>query len=157
VYFFEDAPKLAEEWASMNHPGHETCVLEAEIALSHCLDLMDGVGSDLLEPFYGRYVQLLGDEAVANLQQPKNDAFGDLDCGVINLACETVEEDGVQVDVVRAGCRAGGAIYGGDGADEPRSRFDLREHVQLAVRNNCAILSVQRTDPTTGKQGHESR
>jgi len=153
-YFFEDAPQMAEEWAEMMHPEHEICVFEAEISLSRCLDLLNGEGQDLVEPFYDRYIRLKGKETVAQLKQRESDAYGDFDGDVINLACQALAEEGLRFDVVRAGCRAGGAIFEDKDKKLPRSRFDKREHVQLAVRNDCAILGFRRKELATGKSRH---
>ncbi len=155
-YFFEDAPDLADEWARLNHPDHETCILEAEIALSRCLDLLDGVGQDMLKPFYERFICLRGRDTVAMLKQKETDAYGDFDCNVINLACESMAEDGVQLDVVRGAIRVGGPIYKDEAGELPESRFWQREHIQLAVRNNCAILACRRKDNSpTGRSGQD--
>jgi hypothetical protein len=155
-YFFEDAPKLADEWARMKHPEYETCVFEAEITLARCLDLLDGVGPEKLRPFYERYIGLRGRDAVAELKQNEYpDAYGDFDCHVINLACETLAEDGERFDVVRGSCKSAGPIYEDPDGELPSSRPSLREHIQLAVRDNCAILSFEQVDsPTTGKGSH---
>jgi hypothetical protein len=146
-YFFEDAPWLAKEWAEMKYPGHETCIFEAEISLARCLDLLDGVGPEKLRPFYDRLIQLRGRESIRQLKQKQNlESYGDFDCQVINLACETMAEDGEVVDVVRGACAVGDPLFAEDSEDLPRSRFASREHIQLAVRNNSAILTFQRAD-----------
>jgi hypothetical protein len=156
-YFFEDAPSMADEWARMVHPGHATCVLGAEIRLRHCLDLLDSRGAAVLEPFYEKQIAVLGRRQIAQLKQKETDAYGDFDCGVINLACLTLAEDGgTVVEVVRAACRAGGALYEDPSGELPRSRFDKKDHIQLAVRENCAILALRREeDPTDGRRAHE--
>jgi hypothetical protein len=157
AYFFEDAPQLADEWARMNHPGRETCVFEAEITLARCLDLLDGEGQDKLKPFYEFYIGLRGRETIAQFKQRESDAYGDFDCGVINFACEIMAEDGVLFDVVRGVGRAAGPLFEDPTGELPSSRFSRREHIQLAVRNNSAILSFQLIDPATGKSDHDGK
>jgi|GEM_PF-4261391 len=131
----------------MNHPGHETCVLEAEITLSRCLDLLDGIGAEKLRPFYERFIRLRGRETVGQLKQKENpDSYGDFDCHVINLACETMAEDGERIDVVRGACAVGGPLFTDPTGELPDSRPARREHIQLAVRDNSAILSFRQAD-----------
>lgn len=155
-YFFEDAPQMAHEWANLKHPDHEPCIFEAEIDLSRCLDLLDGEGQDRLQPFYERRIRLRGRETVAEMKQKfAPDAFGDFDCDVINFACDSLAEGGDRFDVVRAACRAAGRLYEDPAGELPSSRFYLRDHIQLAVRNRCAILGFSQIDPpTAGKGGH---
>lgn len=41
IYFWQDAPEMAAAWAQKIHSGQEVSVLEVEISLDRCFDLLD--------------------------------------------------------------------------------------------------------------------
>jgi hypothetical protein len=141
VYFWEDSPARALMWAEENFPSQSVCVVDAEISLENCLNLADPEGIKKLKPFYGSYIASLGLEVAATL---KSTAAGNhqLDCRVINYACERLRENGDPIHVVRNAYEEGEPIFqGGDGV--AASQIHDLTHVQLAVRENCAILDLE--------------
>jgi hypothetical protein len=117
------------------------CVIDAEISLENCLNLGDPEGVAKLRPFYDLYIVHLGTEVAATL---KSTAAGNrqLDCRVINYACERLRENGDPIHVVRSPFTEGEPIFsGGDGV--PTSQIHDLAHVQLAVREDCAILDIE--------------
>jgi hypothetical protein len=141
VYFWEDSPARALMWAEEKFPSQSVCVIDAKISLENCLNLADPEGIKKLKPFYGAYIATLGVEVAATL---KSTASGNhqLDCRVINFACERLGENGDPIHVVRSAYEEGEPVFrGADGV--PASRIHDLTHVQLAVRENCAILNVE--------------
>ena len=58
VYFFQDAPQRAQEWAIDNYPA-TPAVIGAEILLSDCIDLLDTVWPSVMSEMYDSYLNHL--------------------------------------------------------------------------------------------------
>lgn len=140
IYFFEDAPSRAYQWGKKKYPGEEVCILDAEIALERCLNLLDPEGVEKLKPNYSLHIAAVGVENAAML---KSTRLGNrqLDCHVINFACERWAENDIAVHVVRGAFEEGDPLHSG-GEGVPPSQILDRTHVQLAVRDCRAILDV---------------
>lgn len=139
-YFWEDSPARAWNWCDERHPGQTACILDATISLQHCLNLADPDGVAILEPYFDLYVATYGESNVATLRE--TDRFRQLDCRIINYACERLRENEIEVHVVRGAFEEGSSIFdGGDGM--PSSKLRKLSHVQLAVRNHQAIIDMR--------------
>jgi hypothetical protein len=139
IYFWEDSPARALLWARQKHSNGSLSVIDAEIALEHCLNLLDPEGAAKLKRFYRRYILATGVE-VASLKSTAGNH--ELDCRVINYACEQWAEFGYHVHVIRGGFVEGDPLYS-HGLGGPDSKIHDLSHVQLAVRDTCAILNVE--------------
>jgi hypothetical protein len=85
VYFFQDAPNRAREWAAQRY-GDDGVVIRATIRLDDCLDLLDIKANDLLVETYNAYVELAR-QAGAPLPRQTAGAHR-LDRVIVNLAVE---------------------------------------------------------------------
>ncbi len=144
VYFWEDSPDRAWTWVRDKFPDCECCVIDANISLKRCLNLAGPKGIARLKPFYDWFVEEIGDESAARLASTVK-GNRELDCAVINYACIRSREHD-PIHVVRAAFQEGEPIYPGRKSGVPSSRiFDLN-HVQLAVRDQCAIIDFRVED-----------
>lgn len=136
VYFFQDAPTRAWEWARANHS--EPAVVSALISLDGCMDLLDIEWFSFLNDAYDAYVaraKRLG------LALPRQTAGAHrLDCSVINYAVDLLSAMGHTIRTVRGAFAEGRSAF-------PNSALMDRSHIQIAVRDVTAILEIKiRTD-----------
>lgn len=129
IYFWEDAPNRAYEWAKKLHPKDEPAVIGAKIDLGHCLNLMDVKACDILSQVY----TVLKDNAP---QLPENKGkLHYLDRLVINTANDFAVRQGVPYDTVRCAFPEGNPVF-------PGSSILDRSHIQIAVRQERAIKEL---------------
>ncbi|HSU12904.1 hypothetical protein [Longimicrobium sp.] len=132
VYFFQDAPGRAREWAAERF-GSEAAVVGAEIDLTDCLDLLD--------PRWHRVIANAHRDLVARgerLQQPlprQTTGARRLDRAVINYAVDLMADDGLVIRSVRGAFEEGPPIF-------PGSALRTRSHVQIAVRDSSALMRI---------------
>jgi hypothetical protein len=144
IYFFQDAPIRAKQWASQQHP-EDPAVIRALIRLDNCIDLFDITWQPLLKHIYNSFRERY---RLINRPLPKQnpDSRSErlrqrskahrLDCAFFNFASEIVFSQGQSVESIRATFMEGERLF-------PDSAvFDLA-HVQIAVRNPALII---RTD-----------
>lgn len=139
VYFFQDAPGRALEWAIENHPT-APAVIGAEIRLTDCLDLLDTQWTRTISHIYDGYVDHL---KRAGMVPPRQVGGAHrLDREVINYAVGVLAEQGISVACVRGAFREGRPVY----AD---SAIYDRAHVQIAVRDlvRCIVQIWQEATP----------
>ncbi|HET7229515.1 MAG TPA: hypothetical protein VFJ16_05900 [Longimicrobium sp.] len=136
AYFFQDAPARAAEWARQRF-GVDAAVLGAEIDLDGCLDLLDPRWHDLIRESFN----LLVTDLQAAGQRVPRQTFGAhrLDREVINHAAHVVGAEGIAVRSVRAAFIEGEPLF-------PGSALWSRAHVQIAVRNQDAIVRLWRAE-----------
>ena len=146
IYFWENNPKRALEWARevknnpelSNHKINAPYVLGAIIDLGHCLNLTESKSFDFLKKGYNSLKSIVGK---GEAEMPKNVGKRRmLDCAVINyineLTDSSVEENPQRLDVkkfdsVRGLFIEGDSVYDG-------SAFKKQTHIQICVRNpNC--------------------
>jgi len=133
IYFWEEAPVRAYEWALRQHPD-EPAVIGAKIKLGRFLNLMDiAAFSSLRQTF-----EVLKQAGVA---LPKNGKhYHRLDCLVINTATGFAEKKlGLPYDTVRSPFPEGAPVF-------PGSMILDRSHIQIAVRNSSALAELFAVD-----------
>ena len=130
VYFFQDAPLRAWEWASKRY-GEDAAVVGADISIVNCMDLLDIAWNDVLSDGHDAYLKLLRDLGRSGPTQFKG--AHPLDREIINYTAEVLTERGVRISCVRAAFREGRQVY-------PGSAFFDRSHVQIAVRDIEACI-----------------
>ena len=142
VYFFQDAPLRALEWARERY-GREGAVVGAHIRIVNCMDLLDVAWNDVLSDGHDSYLKLLRDLGQSSPAQ--SDGAHPLDREVINYTINVLNEGGANIACVRAAFREGRQVY-------PDSAFFDRSHVQIAVRDvNTCIQDVWReSEPPQG-------
>ena len=125
VYFFQDAPHRAWEWANSHHPDGPA-VIRAELDLSYCMDLLDTAWNSVLADTHDAYIQLLKESG----RIPPVQAGGahPLDREVINYALGVLTLNGVEISCVRGAFVEGRPVY-------PDSALYDRTHVQISVRD----------------------
>ncbi len=132
IYFFQDAPGRALEWASELHD--EPCVVACEISLDNCMDLLDINWFSFLNEAFDRYVARCKRLGIA---LPRQTAGAHrLDRAVINYAADLLAASGSPIRSVRGAFAEGRSVF-------PESALLDRSHVQIAVRDPTVILSVQ--------------
>ena len=125
VYFFQDAPHRAWEWASERH-GNAGAVIGAEIHIVDCIDLLDVGWNSIISDTYDSYLKNLRDSGRAIPEQSRRRHR--LDREVMNYAVGVLSESGVKIACVRAAFGEGRPVY-------PDSAFYDRAHVQISVRD----------------------
>lgn len=132
VYFFQDAPRRASDWAAERHD--DPCVLEAKISLASCIDLLDTRWFSRLNQSYDAYV---GRCKRLGIDLPRQTAGAHrLDRDVINYMVDALSAEGRTVKAVRGAFGEGRPAF-------PGSALYDQSHVQIAVRELDAILSVR--------------
>lgn len=140
AYFFQDARQRALEWARTRF-GRASAVLGAEIDLTGCMDLLDVGWQEFIQVSYEGVVSQLRERS---LPLPRQTAGAHrLDRHVLNHAIGVLGEHGVPVRSVRAAFIEGTPLF-------PGSALWSRAHVQIAVRDTSAILSVWPVPPPSG-------
>ncbi len=130
VYFFQDAPLRAWEWAIDRH-GSNAAVMGAEIQITDCLDLLDLHWNQVLSDAYDAYLKLLREAGL--IVPTQSGGSHSLDREVINYTAAVLNESGIRIACVRAAFREGRPVY-------PDSAFFDRTHVQIAVRDTGACV-----------------
>lgn len=151
VYFWENDPRRAMEWAiaGMSKPKgakgrvEKPFVVGAVIELGLCLNLLS---RDSVEEVKVAHRLMLETMETAGMTVPQNTGVGGfrrrLDRAVIESLHELRASPGVALpryDTVRAAFREGGAAYGDEGPLESKAGFDDRSHIQIAVRELARI------------------
>ena len=130
VYFFQDAPNRAREWAAQRY-GADGVVIRSIIRLDDCLDLLDIQWNDLLIEAYTAVVEAA---QRAGVPLPRQTAGAHrLDRAVVNLAVALLgTRRGMPVRAVRGVFGDGMPVFSG-------SAILSRAHVQIAVRDPSMI------------------
>ena len=130
IYFWENAPQRALEWATKKKKRHPY-VVGAIIQLSRCLNLMDKESSAVLKKAYQTLTSM-------DIKLPTNtEKFHKLDTLVINTANIYATETNSPYDATRGAFIEGTPIYSG-------SMIMTDTHIQLCVRNPACIISYFR-------------
>jgi hypothetical protein len=130
VYFFQDAPNRAREWAAQRF-GDEGVVIRSVIRLDDCLDLLDIKAHALLYEAYVAFVQI---SQQFGIPLPKQTTGAHrLDRAVVNYAVDFLAQ--------RRGnaARAVRGVFGEGNPVFPGSAILDRARVQIAVRDASLI------------------
>jgi hypothetical protein len=139
IYFWEGSCTRAEQWA-IEQFGHQADVLEAEVDLGQCLDLLDSTYHDALRATY-RNLRTVYRSLGWTL--PKNQKKRhDLDCLVINKFVKFMErfvgQEGILFQTVRGVFEEGRPLF-------PGSAIRTQSHIQVAVRDvSCVHVRAER-------------
>jgi hypothetical protein len=139
VYFWQDGPYRAREWAlkwAVRHYGGEAAVVGAKVNLerSTLMDLIDIQWWDRLRTFYEKYLEYCTRTGKGIPKQEADRLSGAhrLDRAVVNYAIDFCRKMGDSITAVRAAFIEGKLVY-------PSSAFYDRAHVQIAVREGGLI------------------
>ncbi len=138
VYFFQDAPERAWEWALDNH-GREAAVVRAELSLVDCIDMLDTVWSHFMTQAYDQFLNLYK-RAGFTLPSQSYGAHR-LDREVVNYVVGVLATEGMIVRCVRSSFSEGHPVY-------PDSAFYSHSHVQIAVRDIETCITTKWLDRT---------
>jgi hypothetical protein len=132
IYFFQDAPTRAKQWAIEQHPDNPA-VIRAKIELENCIDLLDINWVPPLKIIYNSFVE---QRIRANLPLPKQNPSKSkahrLDCAFFNFASQVLSSRGKTLASIRAVFVEGESIF-------PDSAiFDLA-HVQVVIKDRSLI------------------
>lgn len=144
IYFWENDPIRAREWAMSKENITDPFIIGAVVALGKCLDLTT---RESYQNFNAAYKSLeeafkaVGKRLPVNKKVNSNDIdhlLRYLDCAVINQLHDLNEVEGdVGYDTVRGLFPEGDPVY-------PGALFRDKTHVQIAVKNPECILGVFR-------------
>lgn len=130
VYFFQDAPTRAWDWAIAHH-GNDAAVIGAEIHIVNCIDLLDVDWYPVITNSYNSFLKILKDSGRSLPEQ--SEGAHRLDREVFNYTADVLGARGQKIACVRAAFAEGRAVY----ADS--AIFD-RSHVQIAVREPATCV-----------------
>ena len=131
VYFFQDAPMRAWDWARENH-GSEAAVVGAELLLVDCIDMLDTAWTNVMTRAYDRFLEY---HKRAGFDFPtQTQGAHRLDREVVNYTIGVLAERGMTIRCVRASFEEGRPVY-------PDSAFYDRSHVQIAIRDVDACVT----------------
>jgi hypothetical protein len=137
VYFFQDAPNRAREWAEECY-AEDSVVIGAEIELRDCIDLIDTGWSEVLADVYDSYLEKLKSEGIPLPRQTTG--AHRLDRAVLNYAVSVLNENGFAVRSIRAAFIEGSPIF-------PNSALLGKAHVQIVVRDTTIIKKMWLENP----------
>ncbi|MGL5033844.1 MAG: hypothetical protein ACRC6M_08595 [Microcystaceae cyanobacterium] len=136
VYFFQDAPLRAWQWANALYPDNPV-VIRALIQLENCLDLFDVGWFPLLRNLYSSFIKKYeNSNQPLPKQNPERSKAHRLDCSFFNYIVDILAQEEENIEVIRGIFSEGDRIYANSAI------FDLA-HVQLAVRNTAIIREIQ--------------
>lgn len=138
VYFWQDAPFRAWEWARQRHP-EQPAVVRSVLELRDCMDLLDTFWYPALAVIYTEYVahHLASGKPLPRQSSASKNRRRDRD--VFNQAVMDLQQQGIPIRVVRGAFQEGNPIY-------PESGIHDRSHVQIAVRDASLISETVRID-----------
>lgn len=131
VYFWQDAPLRAYqwsvEWSRIKGRSGVPVVVQADVNLDGCLDLLDIFWDGPIKKASADFLQLL---TTLDKKDLKNKPGGRnlMDCAFFNFLAESLQEKGVPVRSIRAAVTEGQALF-------PESPIHDRSHIQVAVRD----------------------
>jgi hypothetical protein len=132
IYFFQDAPLRAKQWAIQQHP-QDPAVICSRIRLDNCIDLFDIGWQPLLKNVYNSFVEQYRDtDRPLPQQNPARSKAHRLDCAFFNFAIELISQE-QQIDSIRAAFMEGERLF-------PNSAIFELTHVQIAIRNPNLII-----------------
>ena len=135
VYFWQDAPSRAREWAEQHH-GEAPAVVGARMTLSpDCMDLLDIDWWRTLEEAHTLLLAEAARTGTAVPRQRSDSGAHRLDAAVINYSTRLAETKGLRVPAVRAAFVEGQPVY-------PNSAIYNRSHVQICVIDPTIINDV---------------
>jgi hypothetical protein len=134
VYFFQDAPLRAWEWATERFAG-DAAVVGAEIDLAGCVDLLDIAWERPIANAHERFLRYLA-QTGADVPRQTRGAHR-LDRRVLNYLVTNANLDGLEIRTIRGVFAEGPPIF-------PGSALLIRAHVQIAVRDTAAIVRTWR-------------
>ncbi|MFB2894617.1 hypothetical protein ACE1CI_17040 [Aerosakkonemataceae cyanobacterium BLCC-F50] len=133
VYFFQDAPVRAWEWATQQHPTNPA-VIRSTIRLEDCIDLLDIEWFPIIREAYTVFVEEFR-QANRPLprQNPERSKAHRLDCAYFNYLVEQILNPQVEsIRVIRGIFVEGERIF-------PNSAVFDRAHIQISVRDISLI------------------
>jgi hypothetical protein len=132
IYFFQDAPLRAKQWATERYPDNPA-VIGALIRLENCIDLLDIAWFPFLKDVYNSFVeQYRVSNQTLPKQNPQRSKAHRLDCAFFNYNSQLLSSQGQTIESIRAVFVEGEQIF-------PTSAiFDLA-HLQIAVKNPALI------------------
>ena len=125
VYFFQEAPQRAWDWALTRH-GHEAAVVGARISTVECINLLDTGWNSFMANAYDSYLSFLN--RLGDRVPEQSGGNHRLDREVMNYAVGVLEDLGHNVACVRAAFAEGRPVY-------PNSAILDLTHVQISVRH----------------------
>jgi hypothetical protein len=133
IYFWEDGPSRAAEWARYKF-GDSGTVVKANISLEHCLNLLDTAHFERMEQ---SYLGIVRTSEQLGLAVPKNTRkLHELDYVVIETYCwDAVASGGNAFQTVRGCFPEGKPLYAG-------SKILRETHIQVSVRDRGCISEV---------------
>jgi hypothetical protein len=135
IYFFQDAPLRAKQWAQQQHPDNPA-VICSSIRLENCIDLLDIGWQPLLKNAYNAFVERYQyNNRPLPKQNPDRSKAHRLDCAFFNFAIELISRQLQPVDSVRAAFMEGERLF-------PDSAIFELAHIQIAIRNLALITAL---------------
>jgi hypothetical protein len=138
VYFWQESSSRAKAWAQQKW-ADQWAVVEVEIDIADCMDLLEGDWFSLINSAYD---EVVGSFRSAGRDLPRQSGLvHGLDREVIEFVVAGAEHNGTEIGSVRAAFQEGVPAF-------PGSALFTKAHVQIAVRNPARIEIVSVTSET---------
>jgi len=130
VYFFQDGLGHAQRWAQKRFGEHAT-VIEAEVRLGRCLDLLSGLYDGIMQ---AGYAGLEAQHTAAGTQPPVNTVRGrnERDCAIMRLIVAAATDP---IQTIRCSFPEGDPLY-------PGAAIGQLDHTQLCVLDQACIQTL---------------
>jgi len=145
VYFWQDAPNRAREWAEewaargTHQSVEKTAIIQAKLRLENCIDMLDVGWRDALEElskdFLGRIRKTPEFAKLKNHRIGTRRGRHELDAAFFNYAVGELANTGMRVSSIRAAITEGEPIL-------PDSPLCYKSHVQICILNTSLIEEV---------------
>lgn len=138
IYFWQDAPKRAWQWAQSTHPDNPA-VVKCRLRLDRsCLDLLDIGYFPLLKTMYNGFITSYTQQNLAIPQQnPERSKAHRLDCSFFNYVVKTFNSSSdARIASIRSAFVEGDRIF-------PNSAIYDLTHIQIAILDSGLIEELE--------------
>lgn len=143
IYFWQDAPHRAIEWAQLRATGKiggkavqdsSVAIVEADLALEGCLDLLDNDWNEVIRSSTGEFLKQLTPTQRNDFKNMQPRGCNRLDCAFFNYFVASWQDSRPDEPIrsVRAAVAEGNPIL----TDSP---IRYESHVQIAIRDLSLI------------------
>jgi hypothetical protein len=143
IYFWQDAPIRAREWAkdwSARNGDGEIAVIHAELVLEDCIDMLDVEWNDSLAEMTVEFQEAMQSEpeyaGLKNYREGPHRGRHELDAAFFNYTVAAFAQRDLKVAAIRAAITEGKSLL-------PDSPLAFKSHVQICILDPALIRKVE--------------